>query len=325
MNVCWGTVQHCFNFEKNMTMSTESLTLKTLIIGSGPAGYTAAIYAARADLQPVLYTGMEPGGQLTTTTEVENFPGYPEGVDGPAMMVDLQKQAERFGTEVYIGMATAVELSKEVGGTHKVTIDNDKVLQTKTIIIAFFVHKSLYNSFLEKYVERVNNLKLGFGIDQKPDMGPMVTRNDRDRMFDLINDATEKGGVLLAGGEIPQGMEDGNWMMPTVISEMTTEMRLFREETFGPIAPFMSFETDEEVLRLANDTEFGLASYIFTNNSDRINRFSEQLAFGEVQVNGVKYAIYLPHGGIKNSGIGHDCSHLALEDYLVKKRVSVAL
>ncbi len=117
-------------------MSTESSTLKTLIIGSGPAGYTAAIYAARADLRPVLYTGMEPGGQLTTTTEVENFPGYPEGVDGPAMMVDLQKQAERFGTEVMIGMATAVELSKEVGGTHKVTIDNNKILETKTIIIA---------------------------------------------------------------------------------------------------------------------------------------------------------------------------------------------
>ena len=119
-----------------MSMSTESSTLKTLIIGSGPAGYTAAIYAARADLRPVLYTGMEPGGQLTTTTEVDNFPGYPEGVDGPAMMVDLQKQAERFGTEVMIGMATAVELSKEVGGTHKVTIDNKKILETKTIIIA---------------------------------------------------------------------------------------------------------------------------------------------------------------------------------------------
>ncbi len=119
-----------------MSMSTESSTLKTLIIGSGPAGYTAAIYAARADLRPVLYTGIEPGGQLTTTTEVDNFPGYPEGVDGPAMMVDLQKQAERFGTEVMIGMATAVELSKEVGGTHKVTIDNNKILETKTIIIA---------------------------------------------------------------------------------------------------------------------------------------------------------------------------------------------
>jgi thioredoxin reductase (NADPH) len=117
-------------------MNQNNYPLKTLIIGSGPAGYTAAIYAARADLQPVLYTGMEPGGQLTTTTEVDNFPGYPKGVDGPAMMIDLQKQAERFGTEVHIGMATHVELSSEIGGIHKVTIDNDQVLETKTIIIA---------------------------------------------------------------------------------------------------------------------------------------------------------------------------------------------
>ena len=93
--------------------------LKTLIIGSGPAGYTAAIYAARADLNPVLYTGMEPGGQLTTTTEVDNFPGYPEGVDGPTMMVQLQQQAERFGTDVRIGFIAKVEFSKDPGGTHK--------------------------------------------------------------------------------------------------------------------------------------------------------------------------------------------------------------
>jgi len=117
-----------------MTMQTQPL--KTLIIGSGPAGYTAAIYAARADLKPVLYTGMEPGGQLTTTTEVDNFPGYPEGVDGPTMMVQLQQQAERFGTEVHIGMATSVELAKEEGGVHRVTIDNDKVIETQTVIIA---------------------------------------------------------------------------------------------------------------------------------------------------------------------------------------------
>lgn len=117
-------------------MSQENKPLQTLIIGSGPAGYTAAIYAARADLNPVLYTGMEPGGQLTTTTEVDNFPGYPKGVDGPSMMVDLQQQAERFGTKVNIGMATAVELSKERGGIHRVTIDYDKVLEAKTIIIA---------------------------------------------------------------------------------------------------------------------------------------------------------------------------------------------
>ncbi|SDE61281.1 thioredoxin reductase (NADPH) [Pricia antarctica] len=117
-------------------MSDKTERLKTMIIGSGPAGYTAAIYAARADLKPVVYTGLEPGGQLTTTTEVDNFPGYPNGIDGPSMMVELQQQAERFGTDVRIGRATAVELSDEVGGIHKVTIDEDRVVEAETIIIS---------------------------------------------------------------------------------------------------------------------------------------------------------------------------------------------
>ena len=117
-------------------MSDAPEHIKTLIIGSGPAGYTAAIYAARADLKPVVYTGLEPGGQLTTTTEVDNFPGYPDGVDGPTMMVQLQQQAERFGTDVRIGMATAVEFSKEVGGLHRVTIDDNKEVLAETVIIS---------------------------------------------------------------------------------------------------------------------------------------------------------------------------------------------
>lgn len=117
-------------------MSEQIERLKTLIIGSGPAGYTAAIYAARADLKPVMYTGMEPGGQLTTTTEVDNFPGYPEGIDGPTMMVQLQQQAERFGTEVRIGMVTAVDFSNVVGGIHKVTVDNDKTIEAESVIIS---------------------------------------------------------------------------------------------------------------------------------------------------------------------------------------------
>ncbi len=117
-------------------MSDTIERIKTLIVGSGPAGYTAAIYASRADLKPVMYTGMEPGGQLTTTTEVDNFPGYPEGIDGPTMMVQLQQQAERFGTEVRIGMVTAVQFSNTPGGIHKVTVDNNKEIEAESVIIS---------------------------------------------------------------------------------------------------------------------------------------------------------------------------------------------
>ncbi|MDP6922222.1 MAG: thioredoxin-disulfide reductase [Lutibacter sp.] len=117
-------------------MSEEIEKIKCLIIGSGPAGYTAAIYAARADLKPVMYTGMQMGGQLTTTTEVDNFPGYPKGTDGTAMMEDLKAQAERFGTEVRFGLATEVSLSHEVGGLHRVSIDGAKTLEATTVIIA---------------------------------------------------------------------------------------------------------------------------------------------------------------------------------------------
>jgi len=110
--------------------------IKCLIIGSGPAGYSAAIYAARADMKPIMYTGMQMGGQLTTTTEVDNFPGYPNGTDGTAMMNDLQKQAERFGTEVRFGMVTKVDFNTEVGGIHKVIVDESIEIEAETVIIS---------------------------------------------------------------------------------------------------------------------------------------------------------------------------------------------
>lgn len=117
-------------------MSETIEKIKCLIVGSGPAGYTAAIYAARADLKPVMYTGLQMGGQLTTTTEVDNFPGYPNGTDGTAMMEDLKNQAERFGTEVRFGLATEVNFSKEVGGVHKVIIDGTTHIEAETVIIS---------------------------------------------------------------------------------------------------------------------------------------------------------------------------------------------
>ncbi len=114
-------------------INQEIEQVKVLIIGSGPAGYTAAIYAARAGMSPVLYTGGQPGGQLTITTDVENYPGYPEGIMGPEMMEDFRKQAERFGTQVRFGLVTKVDFSSR---PHRVIVDDEKTILAETVLIS---------------------------------------------------------------------------------------------------------------------------------------------------------------------------------------------
>lgn len=137
-------------------MSDTIERVKCLIIGSGPAGYTAAIYAARANMTPVLYQGSQPGGQLTTTNEVENFPGYPEGITGPEMMMELQAQAQRFETDVRDGWVTKVDFS---GGSHKVWINDAKEIHADTVIISTGASaKYLGLESEQKY------LKLGGGV-----------------------------------------------------------------------------------------------------------------------------------------------------------------
>ena len=137
-------------------MSDTIEKIKCLIIGSGPAGYTAAIYAARANMNPILYQGTQPGGQLTTTNEVENWPGNPEGITGPEMMIGLQEQAKRFGTDVRDGWATKVDFS---GDVHKVWINDNKELHCETVIIS--------TGASAKYLEipsEQHYLKMGGGV-----------------------------------------------------------------------------------------------------------------------------------------------------------------
>ena len=189
----------------------------------------------------------------------------------------------------------------------------------------FFIHKDIFDSFLKAYVERVRKIKLGFGKKAKVDMGPLINFESRERIMNLIKDAVSNGANIEIGGNVPKKFTKGCWLEPTVLSNVNSKMKIYNEEIFGPVACIMSFDNDKEVLNLANDTNYGLASYIFTSDQNIADKCANKLRFGEIQINGVKYGIDLPHIGIKQSGIGCDCSHLALNDYLAIKRVTQSL
>nr|WP_319273198.1 NAD-dependent succinate-semialdehyde dehydrogenase [uncultured Draconibacterium sp.] len=186
-----------------------------------------------------------------------------------------------------------------------------------------FVHENIYDEFVERFVGKAKKLEIGFGNDSKIDMGPIVDGRSRERVMKLAETTLAEGAKLECGGKIPEGMEKGYFYEPTVFTNVKRNMTIFREEIFGPLAAIYKFSTDDEVLDMANDCEVGLSSYVYTNDVNRIQKFSAELEVGEVHVNGFKYSIYLPHGGVKESGLGHDCSHLALDDYLEKKRITV--
>jgi len=292
---------------------------------------------------------------LGTILEDINFPagviniltGPPEKVAAKMTKSDIPSVITMIGSTqtgkkvIADSSSTIKKLSMELGGNAPFIVFDDANMEAALdlavgikfgncgqICVAanrFFIHEKIYDEFLSAYIARVNKLKLGFGKDSNGDMGPLVSRDAQLRMIKIVDDATSKGAKIETGGKIPEAFDKGYWFEPTVLSNVTTEMMAYQQETFGPIAPIFKFKTEEEVLALANDTEYGLASYLFTDDPQRQARFANALAFGEVQINGVKYAIYLPHGGIKNSGIGHDCSALALEDYLIKKRVTTTV
>lgn len=156
-------------------------------------------------------------------------------------------------------------------------------------------------------------------------MGPLIDGVAWKRVDALASSAIDQGAKLLFGGGRPVGFNTGHYHSPTVLDGVDSDIRIYREEIFGPVVSLIEFDDEEEVLKAANDTEAGLTAYAFIRDLEKVQRCVRRLRFGEVQVNGIKYAIDLPHGGIKQSGIGCDCSHLALHDYLAPKRISQAL
>jgi len=187
----------------------------------------------------------------------------------------------------------------------------------------YYIHEDILNDFVDGMVNKFNPVQLGFGKDSNPDMGPLANKASVDKVHRIVEEAINQGGELKCGGQALD--KPGYYYPPTVILMSDQNAPIFHEEIFGPVALIIPFNDKEEVLQFANSTEGGLASYVFSNDEEILSYFAEHLEFGEVQLNGIKYDIYLPHGGIKNSGIGVDCSEYALDDYLIMKRVSKKL
>ncbi len=239
------------------------------------------------------------------------------------------------------GAASIKRYSMELGGNAPVLVFADADLDLAANIVCavkfgnsgqicvtpnrVFVEAPVTEEFEQKVVARAKAVKVGWDKNAPIDMGPLIDGRAWSRVEALVKDAVADGARLLTGGGKPDGLGQGYFFAPTVLAGVTDAMRITREEIFGPVLSLLTFSDHEKVLARANNTDAGLAAYVFSHDLAKAERFATALRFGEIQINGVKYDIDLPHGGIGQSGLGHDCSHLALNDYLTIKRVTRAL
>jgi succinate-semialdehyde dehydrogenase/glutarate-semialdehyde dehydrogenase len=234
--------------------------------------------------------------------------------------------------------STVKKVSMELGGNAPFIVFDDADLdravegaitakyrnsgQTCVCTNRFFAQAGIYDKFVEKLAAASDKLKVGPGLDAGTQQGPLIDQNAVEKVEELIGDATAKGGKIVTGGK--RHALGGSFFQPTVIAGATPDMRFMKEEIFGPVAPVFKFETEEEVVKLANDTEFGLASYFYTSDLGRTVRVMEGLKYGMVGVNeGLITTPEAPFGGVKESGLGREGGHQGIEDYLDTKYVCI--
>lgn len=184
----------------------------------------------------------------------------------------------------------------------------------------FYIHENVYEKFVLQLVEIAKATKLGFGREEEIDMGPLANQQQVESVSSFVENCIKQGGKILTGGKVINSK--GCYFEPTVIEIENYNAPILQHEVFGPVCVILKFKTIKEVTAFANDSTAGLASYVFSEDEKILNQLALDLEFGEVQQNGVKYDINLPHLGVKNSGISMDCSKFALDDYLILKRIS---
>lgn len=233
---------------------------------------------------------------------------------------------------------TVKKLSMELGGNAPFIVFKDADLEEavkgamftkfrnagQTCICAnrFYVQAEIYDHFVEKFKQAIAGLKIGNGLEKDVTIGPLIERQAVDKVQEHIRDAVQKGAEIMIGGKSLQG----NFFEPTLLVNVPFDAKVAKEETFGPLAPIFRFETEAEVIRLANDTEFGLAAYLYDKDISRIIRVSEKLEYGIIGVNTGQVSNEMaPFGGVKASGLGREGSKYGIEDYLEMKYICLQI
>jgi succinate-semialdehyde dehydrogenase/glutarate-semialdehyde dehydrogenase len=187
-----------------------------------------------------------------------------------------------------------------------------------------YVQKGIYEKFVEKFAEETKKLTIGNGLEEDVNLGAMCTKGGIDTAKSHIEDAVSKGAKVVCGGKKPEGFEKGYFFKPTILKDVDHNMLVMKEETFGPVVGVMPFETIEEVIELANDSVYGLASIVFTQNLSAAKKLSDEIDAGNVAINNVDAGVInAPYGGWKESGYGHEHGPEGLFEYLRIKHVRI--
>ncbi len=196
--------------------------------------------------------------------------------------------------------------------------------QTCVCANRIYVQAGVYDAFAQKLKDRVSKMKVGDGLEEGVDLGPLINPEAGDKVIEHIKDAKSKGATVILGDA--QDTMEGNFFAPTIITGVTPDMAVATEETFGPLAPLFKFENEDEVIKMANDTIFGLASYFYAKDLSRVYKVAEALEYGIVGINtGIISTELAPFGGVKQSGLGREGSHHGMEDYQEMKYICMSV
>lgn len=307
------------------------------------SGCTAVLKPATKTPMATLYVGelMKrigfPAGVINFVSgEAKEISGILTTSKIPAMLCLIGSSAA--GAKLVRDSATSIKrFSLELGGNAPFIVTPNAVLeeavarcvgsqlyvasQNCTGVQRAFVHEQVYDTFLRMVLEKGQDVRCGTGDEPNCNMGPMITRASVERMQELVDDAVAKGAKVMLGGKRPGNKEKGYYYLPTVLTDVTPEMRVFKEEIFGPLVTIMPYRTMEEAVTLANATEYGLTAYVWSHNTDEVYQYAKRLRFGTISVNGGCDGVHMPHGGIKESGVGKDGGRWALEEYFYYKGI----